>query len=243
MKKLLFAVSAFYSIFLMSCNNNGNSGNDNNLSASRDIIKGIETGDSTKLSSIAPDAVDHAGPTGDVTNGDSIKGYLLEMHNHIKDLKMKVRRFEIVIGTDLSVRIRWQAVTQVGVSIKADDRVRYSEGAEDSLHSRVRYHWADRSRRKRPFLVFCFLASDRHRFHVAQWRRDVELYYLHDAAILSADHGLLAGLCRRRSRLRKQDNCNCRKAQHHADQDTQFEERGLRSGFLFHWMECGVWRL
>ena len=68
MKKLLFAVSAFYSIFLMSCNNNGNSGNDNNISTSRDIIKGIETGDSTKLSSIAPDAVDHAGPTGDVTD-------------------------------------------------------------------------------------------------------------------------------------------------------------------------------
>ena len=90
MKKLRFAVSAFYTIFLIACNNDGNSGNDNNISTSRDIIKGIETGDSSKLSSIAPDAVDHAGPTGDVTNGDSIKGYLLEMHNHIKDLKIDI---------------------------------------------------------------------------------------------------------------------------------------------------------
>jgi len=90
MKKLCFAVSAFYAIFLIACNNDGNSGNDNNISTSRDIIKGIETGDSSKLSSIAPDAVDHAGPTGDVSNGDSIKGYLLEMHNHIKDLKIDI---------------------------------------------------------------------------------------------------------------------------------------------------------
>jgi len=90
MKNLLFAVSAFISIFLIACNNDGNSGNDNNISKARDIMKGIETGDSTKFASIAPDAVDHAGPTGDVTNGDSIKGSLMEMHNHIKDLKIEI---------------------------------------------------------------------------------------------------------------------------------------------------------
>jgi predicted ester cyclase len=89
MKQLIFAASAFFCISLVACNNNDN-GNDKNLSASRDIFKGMETGDTTKFSSIAPDAVDHAGPTGDVTNGDSIKAMIAQMHNHIKDLKIDI---------------------------------------------------------------------------------------------------------------------------------------------------------
>lgn len=89
MKQILFAVSAFICCYLIACNNN-NTGNDKNLSASRDIFKGIETGDTTKLSSIASDAVDHAGPLGEVTNGDSIKGMLAQIHNHIKDLKIEI---------------------------------------------------------------------------------------------------------------------------------------------------------
>jgi predicted SnoaL-like aldol condensation-catalyzing enzyme len=90
MKKLIFATSAFCFFLLISCNNNTDSGNDENLSTSRDIFKGIETGDTSKLSSIAPDAVDHAGPTGEVTNGDSIKAYLSEIHNRVKDLKIEI---------------------------------------------------------------------------------------------------------------------------------------------------------
>jgi predicted ester cyclase len=90
MKKLLFTASAFLFLFIIACNNNSNSGDDKNLSASRDIFKGIESGDTTKLSSIAPDAVDHAGPNGEVTNGDSIKGMLAQIHNHIKDLKIDI---------------------------------------------------------------------------------------------------------------------------------------------------------
>jgi predicted ester cyclase len=91
MKKILFPVSALICCYLIACNsNNSNSGNDKNLSASRDIFKGIETGDTTKLTSIASDAVDHAGPNGDVTNGDSIKAILAQMHNHVKDLKIEI---------------------------------------------------------------------------------------------------------------------------------------------------------
>ena len=89
MKKLFFAASAFVCFFLIACNN-GSSENDKNLSTSRDIFKGIETGDTAKLASIAPDAVDHAGPYGEVTNGDSIKGMLAQIHNHIKDLKIDI---------------------------------------------------------------------------------------------------------------------------------------------------------
>jgi predicted ester cyclase len=91
MKHLIFAVSAFFCFSLVACNNNnGNNGNDDNLSASRDIFKGMETGDTTKFSSIAPDAVDHAGPNGQVSNGDSIKAMLAQIHNHIKDLKIDI---------------------------------------------------------------------------------------------------------------------------------------------------------
>jgi predicted ester cyclase len=92
MKQIFFAVSAFLCCYLIACNssNNTNSGDDKNLSTSREIFKGIETGDTTKLASIAPDAVDHAGPMGEVTNGDSIKGMLAQIHNHVKDLKIEI---------------------------------------------------------------------------------------------------------------------------------------------------------
>lgn len=91
MKQILFAVSAFVCCYLIACNdNNTNSGNDKNLSTSRDIFKGIETGDTAKLTSIAPDAVDHAGPMGEVTNGDSIKAMLAQIHTHVKDLKIEI---------------------------------------------------------------------------------------------------------------------------------------------------------
>lgn len=89
MKKLLFTALAFISVFLVACTNDENSGNDN-ISTARDIMKGIETGDTTKLASIADDAVDHAGPYGEVRSGDSIKGYLMEMHNHVRDLKIEI---------------------------------------------------------------------------------------------------------------------------------------------------------
>jgi predicted ester cyclase len=87
MKRLVFA--AALCCFFVACNN-ADSSNEKNLSTSRDIFKGIETGDTNKLSSIAPDAVDHSGPTGEVTNGDSIKGILSQMHNHVKDFKIDI---------------------------------------------------------------------------------------------------------------------------------------------------------
>lgn len=90
MKKIFLALSALFCCYLIACNDNSNSGNDKNLSASRDIFKGIETGDTNKLASIAPDAVDHAGPMGEVTNGDSIKAMLTQIHNHVKDLKIEI---------------------------------------------------------------------------------------------------------------------------------------------------------
>jgi len=53
------------------------------------------------------------------------------------------------------------------------------------------------------------------------------------------DDRLLTGLPRRGSRLRKQNNRDCRKAKQNADYDAEFRECGFGSGFLFHRM--GVW--
>jgi hypothetical protein len=91
MKKILSAVAVSVSCFFVACNNSGtSSGNNKNISVAHEIFQGIETGDTNKLVAIAPDAVDHAGPMGEVTNGDSIKGMLREMHNHVRDLKIEV---------------------------------------------------------------------------------------------------------------------------------------------------------
>lgn len=89
MKQILFAAALMACCSLVACNDAG-SGNSENISKGRDILKGIETGDTTKFASIAPDAIDHAGPGREVTNGDSIKGYLADIHNHVRDLKIEI---------------------------------------------------------------------------------------------------------------------------------------------------------
>src|SRR5262249_5856250 len=151
----------------------------------------------------------------------------------VEDLKMQIGHGHYVIWTDLSVRVRRRAAAQVAVSIKADDGVRYSEGAEYPLHSRIGHNRTKRCSENRALLLILAQRTfvPRQWLHASQRRRDIELHYLHDAAILSVDHRLLAGLRRRRSRLRKQDNGDCRQAQRHAEQETEFEERGLRGGF------------
>jgi hypothetical protein len=88
MKKLFFAASAALCCYFISCNNKA--GNDENISAARDIMKGIETGDTSKFTSIDANAIDHAGSMGEVHNGDSIKASLRDIHNHVKDLKIEI---------------------------------------------------------------------------------------------------------------------------------------------------------
>ena len=119
MKKLLIAVAAGLCCFFMSCNNSGSSGtassegsSDSNAARykqiNRDILKGIETGDSSKFSGIADDAVDHMGPKGqEVKGGDNIKKMLLDMHNHAKDLNFDVKD-EAVSGDNL---FTWATMT------------------------------------------------------------------------------------------------------------------------------------
>src|ERR1043165_7434593 len=90
--KKLFSLAALSAVcFLISCEGGGaKSGNSKNLEANREIYKAIETGDTSKMTIIADDAVDHDGPNGEVKGGATIKAMLADFHNHIKDLKMEV---------------------------------------------------------------------------------------------------------------------------------------------------------
>jgi len=119
MKKLLFAATAGLCCFIISCNNSGTTGTastenstDSNAAKykqiNRDILKGIETGDSSKFRDIADDAVDHMGPMGqEIKGGDNIRKMLLDMHNHVKDLKFDVKD-EAVNGDNLYT---WASMT------------------------------------------------------------------------------------------------------------------------------------
>lgn len=93
MKKFFPFVAFASACFLFSCEGStvkSSNTDEKGLQASRDIYKGIETGDMAKLSSIADDAVDHDGPNGEVKGGQAIKAMISDFHNHIKNLKMDV---------------------------------------------------------------------------------------------------------------------------------------------------------
>lgn len=96
MKQVLFAAATVCSCFLLSCSNGGNNATANsqeekNKMVIHDVYQGIETGDLSKFSGIADDAIDHMGPKGtEIIGGDNIKKMLADMHNHMKDLKIEV---------------------------------------------------------------------------------------------------------------------------------------------------------
>ena len=98
MKKILLTSLVAMLCFFMSCKDSSTtsstdtSQNDKNLESNRKVMKAIETGDAATIDSlITSDAVDHQGPTGqDVKGTDSVRHMLIDMHNHVKDLKFDV---------------------------------------------------------------------------------------------------------------------------------------------------------
>src|SRR5438034_9277904 len=97
MKKLLFITATAMLCFLISCTDSSttgttdNSRNEDNLKFNRDVLKGIETGDSSLINKhIAGDAVDHQGPNGDVKGGDRGRHMSMDKHNHVKGLRFDV---------------------------------------------------------------------------------------------------------------------------------------------------------
>ena len=148
-----------------------------------------------------------------------------------------------MIRTNRAVGVgRSATTTEVGGTIEADDWIRNSDLTDQPLHSRIRddrTDWPERNRALLLVLALCILVPQQ-RFHAAQGRRDIEFHNGHDAAILGV-HNRLCGTCRtglsRRRSLRKQDNCDCRKAKQKANYYTEFKECRLGSGFLFHCME------
>ncbi len=97
MKKVLFSLAAAC-FTLVACNDDnasGSAGNDKDSSKSnvyRQILKGIETGDSAILAKyISSDATAHgANPDGTDIKGDSLIVMLAQLSSDIKNLKMEV---------------------------------------------------------------------------------------------------------------------------------------------------------
>ncbi len=81
--------------FFIACNTpTGQGGNDaaaqKNLAAAHAINDAIQSGDVSKLNDvIAKDAVDHAGPMGEIKSGDSIIAMLGKIHTMATDMKME----------------------------------------------------------------------------------------------------------------------------------------------------------
>ena len=99
MKKFLLILSAGSFLFFSSCSDKkeGSGGMSEtakkNMAANDAIMKMFEKGDWSKVGDyIATDAVDHAGPKGDIVGLDSIKAYFNDMSNMMTNMKNDIQR-------------------------------------------------------------------------------------------------------------------------------------------------------
>ncbi len=99
MKKLLFTLAAGSFLFFASCGSKKEEGGGmsekakKNMAANDAIMKMFETGDLSKIGDyIATDAVDHAGPKGDIKGLDSIKAYFAQMGEMMTNMKNDIIR-------------------------------------------------------------------------------------------------------------------------------------------------------
>ena len=95
MKKYLFILSAGFIFLLSSCGDKKEAGMSatakKNMEANEAIVKMFETGDLSKIGDyIAKDAVDHAGPKGDIIGLDSIKASFDHMGQVMSNMKNEI---------------------------------------------------------------------------------------------------------------------------------------------------------
>src|SRR5205085_4120633 len=92
----------------------------------------------------------------------------------VENLEMQIGHRDHVIRTNCSIGIGRRATTKVAVSIETDDRSRYPNLAEHSLHDRVPNDRTDRSERNRALFLVLTLGTClcNERLDAAQWRRD-----------------------------------------------------------------------
>jgi steroid delta-isomerase-like uncharacterized protein len=94
-KNLALTVTGLLCLFI-SCKDSGATSmadvNQKNLDINAKIINAIETGDAATINNlIADDVVDHMGPNGkEIKGGDNLRPMLIDMHNHMKDLKFEI---------------------------------------------------------------------------------------------------------------------------------------------------------
>lgn len=96
MKKFFLVLSAGALILFSSCSSKKSEGGmseaaKKNMEANDAILKMFETGDWSKVGDyIAADAVDHAGPKGDIKGLDSLKAYFASMSSMMTNMKNDV---------------------------------------------------------------------------------------------------------------------------------------------------------
>ena len=95
MKKYVFILAAATMGMLVSCNTKNEGGMSDAAKKNKDandaILKMFETGDYSKAGDyIAKDAVDHAGPKGDLVGLDSTKAYFNQMTTMMTNVKNEV---------------------------------------------------------------------------------------------------------------------------------------------------------
>ena len=155
MKPFFFFTALLFACILLSCNNEGGTtsatttGTNNNqqqmLEANRQIIKGIETGDSALMQKyISDDAIDHGGgPDGQDLRGKEIITMLASIHRDIDNLKMDVEQmaandnnyvFSLVHMTGTTNKEVWGMPANTRIDSRSVDVLRMENG-------KVAEHW------------------------------------------------------------------------------------------------------
>lgn len=97
MNKILFTAAITIMCLFLSCKDTTSTSSTNtdqnakNLESNLKVLKAIETGDSATINMyVTSDAVDHSGPNGmEIKGPDAVRHMLVDMHNHMKDLKLE----------------------------------------------------------------------------------------------------------------------------------------------------------
>ncbi|MES2431011.1 MAG: ester cyclase [Bacteroidota bacterium] len=115
MKNFCFILSVGVFLFIVSCNDQEKSVETDmtakNIAAINEINKAIETGDVSRLGDyITTDAVDHAGPKGDIKGLDSIKASLAQFHAMVQNMKLEVLK-EIADNEYVFQWVRFTGIT------------------------------------------------------------------------------------------------------------------------------------
>ena len=149
MKKLAFILLVHISFYLVSCGGAVGMSDkaQKNIANSEAVGKMFETGDMSKLGDyIAADAVDHAGPQGDIKGLDNMKTMFTQYQSMMSDVKNEVVKS---LGDDdysmVWMKQAWTAKTDDPMmGMKAGDRgnMESIEVCKHNADGKITEHWS-----------------------------------------------------------------------------------------------------